>query len=680
MLALRIERSLEKDEILNLYLNEIPYGGTYYGIEEASMGYFGKSAEDLSAAEAAYLAALPQAPTFYSPFGNNRDALDARQRTVLERMREMDFLTDEEYEKAKNEDVSFVKQENGNIKAPHFVMSVREELADRFGEEALTKDGLRVVTTLDWELQSKAEEIVNEFALQNETRFNAKNGAMIAIKPNTGEVITMVGSRDYFDEEIDGNFNAATSENRQPGSTFKPFAYAQAFRNGYTPETILFDLATQFSVPCGPNDLTSSNNCYSPRNYDNEFRGPITMRNALAQSVNIPAVKATYIAGLDRTLTLARDMGVQSLDTNADRYGLSLALGGGEVSLIDMVSAYGTFANDGERRPYVLLKKVTDRDGEVLFDLEEELEEKDGEQVLEEQVARQINDVLSDNNARTPAFGPNSPLHYPNYDVAAKTGTTNDYRDAWIIGYTPEVAVGAWAGNNDNSPMAKQIAGFIVAPMWNAVMKLALEEYAEDSFPEPEPLSPELKPVLRGVWNMSSTNTQQVNNEDTENSDSETTEAEQPTLQINTPSRAHSILYWTDPDDPQGPVPANPASDPQFSLWETPVRNWSNGFAPPSTTEDRRDRRGQFLQPSTTTTYRRGDIIPFAVLFQNGVEVDSVTFGANGAEFSEMRREPFVASLNGDDDLINRGENTASAYVQFSDGTTATFTTQFTRR
>lgn len=549
VLALRLEKILTKDEIFSLYLNEIPYGGSIYGVQEASQSFFNKDASELTVAESAYLASLPKAPTYFSPYGTHRDALESRKNLVLSKMRELGYINEQVYEKARSEEVEFITHEGTGIKAPHFVLFVREQLAEMYGEEALEQDGLRVITTLDWELQEKAEDIVNTFALENTEKFNASNAALVAISPKTGEIISMVGSRDYFDEEIDGNFNAAIAGNRQPGSSFKPFAYAQAFLTGYTPETVLFDAQTQFSAACPPQNTDNDGVCYSPTNYDNIFRGPTTMREALAQSVNIPAVKTIYLAGLKNTLELARSMGVVTLDANADRYGLTLALGGGEVSLLDMTSAYGVFANEGRRHPYVSIRKVTDKNGVIL----QELELGQGEQVLDQKVALTISDVLSDNQARTPAFGTNSPLYFPGRDVAAKTGTTNDYRDAWIIGYTPEIAIGAWAGNNDNTPMSKKVAGFVIAPMWNAVFSEALSLSSHSPFPDVSEDISNLKPVLRGEWR---------GGEVDDDGDLF--------------GGAHSILHWVNKQDPRGPIPNRPGRDSQYENWEYGVSRWLN--------------------------------------------------------------------------------------------------------
>jgi 1A family penicillin-binding protein len=533
ILAPRLEQSITKDEILEIYLNEIPYGGSVYGIEEASRRFFSKAAKDLSLAEAAYLAALPQAPTYYSPYGQNLDKLEIRKNMVLGEMKKVNSITEEEYESAKNEKVIFSKQENYGIKAPHFVMYILAKLEKEYGKDIIEEGGLKIITTLDWELQNEAESIVKKHALENKKNFNAENGSIVAIDPKNGDILVMVGSRDFFDKEIDGNYNVALAE-RQPGSAFKPFVYAEAFNKGFRPETVVFDLPTEFSTTC-----SDGGSCYNPQNYDNIFRGPMTLREALAQSVNIPAVKVLYLAGIRESLNLAKKMGIGTL-TNVNQYGLTLVLGGGEVRPLDMSLAYAVFANDGVKNQQRDILKIEDNKGKVLFESKES--DVTGSRVLSEQTSRLISDVLSDNVARTPAFGSNSYLNFTNQQVAVKTGTTNDYRDAWIVGYTPNISVTAWAGNNNNSSMDKKVAGFIVAPMWNEFMQFAISKRSVESFPEPASIEPEIKPILAGDWQEGG---------------------------------VHSILYWVDKNNPLGPKPSNPYSDPQFILWEGPVDEWA---------------------------------------------------------------------------------------------------------
>ncbi|NCN52727.1 penicillin-binding protein [Candidatus Parcubacteria bacterium] len=556
ILAIRLEQVLTKDEILNHYLNESPYGGTIYGVEEASLAFFGKRASDLDLAEAAYLSALPQAPTYYSPYGNHMDELEKRKNLVLERMLQNGFITQEEHDAAKIEEVDFGLAPIGGIRAPHFVFYIREYLAEKYGEESLAERGFKVITTLDYDLQKEAETIVNKYAIYNQDAFNASNASMVAADPKTGELLVMVGSRNYFDKDIDGSYNVALAD-RQPGSSFKPFVYAEAFSKGFTPETVVFDLETQFSTSCAPDNFQPDEGCYSPENYDNVFVGPISLRNALAQSRNVPAVKTLYLAGIKDSIKLARDMGISTL-TNANAYGLTLVLGGGEVKLLDMVNAYSVFADEGVKHDPISILRIEDSRGQVLE--EADSAEERASTVLNRNVALQISDILSDNAARTPLYGANSQLYFGGRDVAAKTGTTNDYRDAWILGYTPTIVVGTWAGNNDNSSMDKKISGLIVTPMWRDFMDYALTKRDAESFPEPD-RTPSNKPVLNGMWfNPSSVTT---NSDGTMSND------------INDAiNDAHSILFYVNKNDPAGPEPSRPEQDSQFRLWEYPVSLW----------------------------------------------------------------------------------------------------------
>jgi membrane peptidoglycan carboxypeptidase len=363
IIALKIERNMSKDQILEIYLNDAPYGGNVYGVEEASQSYFAKNAKDLTLAESAYLAAIPKAPTFYSPYGNHRDKLDERKNIVLARMKELKIITDNEYTQAKNEVVIWRKAESRGIKAPHFVFFIKEYLENTYGKDIVEQDGLKVITTLNYDMQEEAEEIVLRKALENEKKYQAENASLVAIDPKTGQILTMAGSRDYFDKKIDGAYNIATA-NRQPGSAFKPIIYALAFEKGYRPDTILFDLPTEFNASCtssGYNTVTGGeDSCYSPTNYNGRFNGPLTIRKSLGGSINIPAVKMLYMVGINNAITLAREMGLTTL-TDPDRYGLSLVLGGGEVKLIELTSVYGTFATSGIHHPYTGILKIEDK-------------------------------------------------------------------------------------------------------------------------------------------------------------------------------------------------------------------------------------------------------------------------------------------------------------------------------
>jgi len=567
-LALKLEQVKTKDEILEIYLNESPYGGTIYGVEEASQAFFGKSASEVTLAEASYLAALPQAPTYYSPYGNNLEDLEERRSIVLERMAEVGFITNKEAESAKATEVVFRQQQEQGIKAPHFVMYVREYIEQKYGKDAVETKGLKVTTTLDWELQKKAEAIVADYGAQNVVKFNANNAGMIGLDPTNGHLLVMVGSKDYFDTENEGNFNVTLSH-RQPGSSFKPFVYAAAFEKGYTPDTVVFDLPTEFSAACNPDGTpkpgVSQTSCYMPVNYDGAYKGPMSLRDALAQSVNVPAVKTLYLVGLRDAIRMSQKLGIESL-VDPSIYGLTLVLGGGEVSLLEMSSAYGVFANDGIKHPTVPILKIEDIKGNIL----EEYTPKP-QKVLDSNIARLISNVLSDNTARTPAFGAASPLYFGGRPVAAKTGTTNDYRDAWIMGYTDNFVLGTWVGNNDNSPMEKKVAGFVVAPMWHAFFEEVLEQRPSNGFKSPQPTSKDLKPILRGIWQGGDTSFVNVNTGDPV--DEETPEVLRQEI---VSGDTHSILFWVDKDNPLGPAPKNPAIDPQFILWETPVQKWLN--------------------------------------------------------------------------------------------------------
>lgn len=555
ILAIKLERVLTKDEILSHYLNESPYGGTMYGVEEASQSFFGKSASDITLPEAAYLAALPQAPTYLSPYGSHKEALNARQKLVLERMRVNGFITQEEYDAAIQVQVEFQPQAVTGIRAPHFVMYIREQLVEKYGEEALSDKGMKVITTLDWELQQEAERIIKEHSEDVQNRFKADNSGMVAIDPQTGDVLVMVGSRDYFDTTIDGNFNITTSP-RQPGSSIKPIVYASAFSKGYTPETKVFDLKTQFSSACQPWDISNETPCYSPNNYNNKFVGPISLRNALAQSLNIPAVQVLYLTGIKDAIKLAGDMGISTLN-DPDRLGLTLVLGGGEVKLLEHTGAYGVFANEGVKAERRSILRIENTDGSLIE--ETPLQES---RVLDRNVALQITDILSDNTARTPLWGGNSLIYFKDRDVAAKSGSTNNSRDAWIMGYAPNLAVGIWVGNNNNSPM-NGLSGLIATPQWREFMDIALAKREVKNFSEPQTIDPTIKPILRGEIFDTATLIQNMQSGSTT-----------PDI-AGVASSIHNILYYVDKRTPLGPYPSNPTNDSQYANWEYAVQKWA---------------------------------------------------------------------------------------------------------
>jgi len=539
VLAIRIEKFYTKNEIIETYLNETPYGGTVYGVEEASRTYFNKSAKDLTLSESAYLASLPKSPTYLSPWGKNISELTTRHNLVLSKMLKLKMISGEEYKNALAEKILFVQRNTENVKAPHFAFYVLSELEKKYGKDKVYNDGLQIISTLNWDLQKDSEKIIREGAIKNEKNFNASNSALVAIDPKSGQVLAMVGSRNYFDDSVDGQVNVSTSL-RQPGSTFKPFVYATAFKKGYTPETMLFDLKTQFSTACAPWNLSNVYPCYSPENYDEKYRGPMSMRDALAQSINVIGVKALYLAGITDSINTAEDLGITTLE-DKKRYGLSLVLGGGEVTLLEMTGAYGVFANDGIKHKTTPILSIRTAKGEVLESYGDK-----SEQVLDSEIARTINDILSDNIARTPAFGANSPLYFGDTEVANKTGTTNDYRDVWVIGYTPTIAVGTWAGNNDNTPIEKKVAAFVLAPIWRSAMERAIVLFPPEDFPKPKINIASLPASLAGEYNTN------------------------PALGV------HEILFWVNKNNPQAEPAIGSFTDPQFVQWEYPVSLWSN--------------------------------------------------------------------------------------------------------
>ncbi|MDP2932678.1 MAG: PBP1A family penicillin-binding protein, partial [bacterium] len=472
VLAMQIERKYSKDEILKLYLNEIPYGNNAYGVQAAAQAYFGKSARDLTLTEAAYLAALPQSPSYYSPWGPNREKLDDRKNTVLRLMKDQNYITEEQRKAAAAEKVTFSPVRNA-IKAPHFVLYIQGLLAQKYGEKTLQEGGLQVTTTLDYSLQKSAEEAIAEYADKNEKNYNAKNAALVALDPKTGEILAMVGSKNFFDDKNDGQVNVALRP-RQPGSSFKPYVYATAFKQGYSPASMLMDVTTNFGQFGGTD--------YIPHNYTGKNYGPLSIRQALAGSLNVPAVKTILLVGVKEAINTAHDLGITTLKDES-RFGPSLVLGGGEVLLLDHVSAFGTFANAGIHKSPGGILKVVDSQGKVL----EEYKEKSGQQVLDPQVAYLVTSILSDNNARSFIFGSRSYLILPDRPVAAKTGTTQEFHDAWTVGFVPQLAAGVWVGNNDNSAMKKGADGSVVAaPIWNSFMKKALSGKPVQGFTRPQ--------------------------------------------------------------------------------------------------------------------------------------------------------------------------------------------------
>ncbi len=554
ILAVRLGQYYSKDQILGLYVNEVSYGPNILGVEEASEAYFGVPVSQINLAQSAVLAALPQAPTYYSPWGAHQSELLKREKLVLQRMYDLGKINKMELNDALSYKVIFQARSTGGIKAPHFVMAVEDYLVQKYGDAAVNQGGLKVVTTLDWNMQQQAEAAVLAGAERNQELYKGYNAALVAEDPQTGQILALVGSRDYFATsslpvgctpsvncKFEPSFNVPIQGLRQPGSSLKPFVYLTAFQEGYTPDTVFFDVPTEFSTypscPTLPDPNTSSTKlCFHPQDFEPP-QGPMSMRNALAQSVNVVAVKALYLAGLQKSVENAYHFGLTTL-TDPNSYGLSVVLGGGAVHLIDSVGAYSALAADGVKHSQAMILQVQDASGRTLESYADE-----STRVADPQSVRLVNDVLSDVKARSGLFvsGLNLTV-FPGHDVALKTGTSNDYRDTWAMGYTPTLAVGVWAGNNDNTPMVRNGSSLLAAvPMWSAFMRQALQTQPFANFTPPDPTNP-AKPILAGDY---------LSN-----------------------NQVHSILYSVDKNDPTGPPPANPAADPQYEKWEAAVQDW----------------------------------------------------------------------------------------------------------
>ncbi len=475
-IAYTISQQKSKDEILEMYLNQVFYGNQSYGVEAAAQSYFGKPAIKLDLGESAMIAGLPQSPSTYDPL-HNLKAAKARQLEVLQAMVNQGYITQQQALAAYQEELKFADQRT-DIKAPHFVFYVRELLEKKYGPRFLYEGGLTIKTTLDLDMQDKAQEIIQQQLNKLPREKNVNNGALVAIDPRTGQILAMVGSRDYNqsfpDGTMDGKFNAATAPNLQPGSSWKPFEYAAAFLKGKTPASLVDDVRVTNEFPDGAGGY------WRPENYDKKYHGRITYRTALGNSLNIPAAKVLKEAGVHETLQLAHALGISSINDES-RVGLSLSLGTAEVSLLDMTSAYATFANAGQRVPPTAILSITDSSGKVI----EQYQQPAPAQVLKPEYAYLITSILSDDNARTIEFGRHSVLELPDRPAAVKTGTTEEFRANWTIGYTPNIVVGVWVGNSNHVPMRNIIGIDGAGPIWHDFITWAERGKPAASFTKP---------------------------------------------------------------------------------------------------------------------------------------------------------------------------------------------------
>jgi 1A family penicillin-binding protein len=547
VLAIQLEKKYSKDEILKLYLNEIPYGSTNYGIESAAQSYFHKPAKDLTLGEGATLAGMIQAPSRYL---NDVNSLRNRRDLILRLMQAQGYITTEEMKVAQNE-APRVYRTAGIFAAPHFVLYVKQLLADQFGESVIDTGGLKVITSLDYDKQILAEKVVKENGDKFASSSNANNAALIAMDPKTAQILALVGSRDFFNEAIDGQFNVAILGRRQPGSSFKPFVYTAAFEKGFTPETVLYDVKTNFDARAGMS--------YTPKNYDGKERGLVTMRTSLQGSLNIPAVKTMYLVGSGPTIDFAKRFGYTTFTGD---YGLTLVLGGAEVSPLEHTNAYATLADDGRYHTPVSILSVTDSAGNSLYKWQPDA----GTEAVKPELAALISSVLSDNEARVYVFGRNSTLTLGDRPVAAKTGTTQDNKDAWTMGYVPSLATGVWVGNTKPSPM-KGGGSTLAGRIWNDFMKGALKTVPPEQFPAALP-NDATKPVLRGndggILLPIDVLTGRI----------ATSSTPENLITMKSFLPPHDILFYVNKDDPRGEVPTNPDSDPQYTAWENGLQDW----------------------------------------------------------------------------------------------------------
>ncbi len=672
ILSLEVETKFSKDEILAMYLNEIPYGSNAYGVEAAAQTFFGKPAKKLSLDEAALIASLPQATAYYSPYGSHRDALIGRKDFALKTMARLGYITGDQADEAINADtIGKMLPQKDIIAAPHFVMYIKDYLQQKYGDQAVEQGGMKVITTLDYDKQQLAETAVRDGAGNNK-KWKANNAALVAIDPKTGQILSMVGSKDYFGAAepagcvsgktctFEANFNVATA-NRQPGSSFKPYVYLTAFTKGYLPETMLYDVDTQFE--------TAEGKSYAPQNYDGKFHGPLPMMKTLGGSLNVPAVKTLYLVGVKNAIQLAKSLGISGLN-DPSRLGLSLVLGGGEVKLLEHVAAYGSLATGGIKHEKTAILRIEDPKGQVL----EEYKPNPGERVVDEKYVAMLDSVMSNNANRSWVFGENNPLRFDNRPVAAKTGTTNEFRDGWTIGFTPSLAVGVWAGNNDNSPMVTGADGVnVAAPIWRSFLDKTLTNYPIENFPKYNP-DDEIgdgdgktnKPMLAGKLE-SSNNLKVCEIPKDKGSyclankycrDKDVTKKDFVS--------SHDILYYINRDDPRGPVPDKPENDSQFKNWEKAVADWYSKqkgvISDQAPTKDCQANDFKGYNPNvslTTPSSTSSASITLSVNADAPYGVDKVTYSVDGTEVGTANSSPYSLSYT-----IPTGKNNSTLKIE----------------
>ena len=674
ILSIAMDAHFSKSQILQLYLNEIPYGRNAYGIEAASETYFSKSAKDLDLAQSAYLAAMIQAPTYYNPAGPHRTDLDSRKNTVLALMQQQGYITADQQKSAQAEVVVFSQLTNG-IKAPHFVLWVEDYLNNKYGGSTLEQGGLQVYTTLDPRLQTIAETVVKNDVDKESIKYNAHNAALVAIDPKTGQVLAMVGSKDYFGTSepagctpgknctFEPNVNVALSQ-RQPGSSFKPYVYGTAFKKqfGYAPASMLMDVVTNFGTYNGKD--------YIPHNYNDQSYGPVSMRKAMAGSLNVPAVKTLALVGVDNAVQTAHDLGITSPLPDC---GLSLVLGGCEVRLLDHVAAYSVIANEGVKNPETPILKILDKNGAVL-----EQFQSNPQSVLDPEDAYELISIMTDNVARTYVFGANSPLILPNRVVAAKTGTTQNWHDGWTIGFTPSLAAGVWSGNNDGTLLKKGADGVVVAaPIWHDFMLQALATSTAETFTVPPGIQQVVVDAVSGK--LPTDATPSTITETFADYSVPTTYDDvhvkvpfdittgQPATSLTAPSNITYKFYTSFHSE----MPNNPN-------WENPVITWAlaNGYiyppsqaitAPPTNTGSGQGPTVNILDPGDGATITQN---PFTVNVNavSNNQIARIDLSIDGELYQSLNQAPFVFTINKN---LTDGPHTIAAHAVDSSGATS---------